>query len=139
MRTRLFAVCAAVAILAVVGGVWAYAKGKAESQSCCYPGSECCYPGSPCCEEGCCAAGASCCPDGPCCASAKAPCAAKSGTCCDLCPACCENCTEEQCCEECILCCLSLGCDASCCFRGTASAGAPVKKTKTCCSKGCCK
>lgn len=95
MRTKLFALCAVVAVLIVGGGLWAFANSQARTTDCCYPGSPCCYPGSPCCDETCCSgcteccsnctaeACADCCDDPTCCVAPAAKPAAKSSCCAD--------------------------------------------------------
>lgn len=112
MRTKLFAICAAVALLAVGGGVLAFATGKAKPET---------------------RTEVSCCQDGRSCA--KAP-AAKGFVCCDICPECCADCTEDQCSDECIACCIALGCDCDCLPSPSAAKAATAKKAV--CGDGFC-
>jgi hypothetical protein len=145
MKTKMFAALAAVALLAVAGGVWAYARGKARAD----PGDQ----------SGAARAGAIPCCDSVCpeCA-VKVKAAAKADACCvDCCPECIACCAMDGGCWECYLCCLEMGCDPLCCFPGLAGANAkatgkgkaqqaggkgrslkPTGKASDCCADGCC-
>ncbi len=109
MRNKILIAFAAVALLAVGGGMWAYAA------------------------KGIAAIGGD---NGRTTETVKAE--AKGFVCCDVCPECCAECTEEQCSEECIRCCIALGCDCDCLPSQCATAVAAKKAAnKPCCPDGC--
>jgi hypothetical protein len=107
MRTRFIVALVAFLVLALGGGVWAYAASKAKT-SCCEPGSECCSAGLPSCDD--------CC-----------------GDCCDdCCEDCCDECCfpDSPCCQACdkaqFACCDGFCCPGSCC---------PAAKATSCCAQ----